>query len=97
MTKKKHRALEALRRLGAEPPPPDPNYRCQHKGSFYVYGQRCDKPPVRLRECWWDNQKRWYCVEHDPARIYHEQRNRKKREEEKRQRWKAMERDRKPS
>jgi hypothetical protein len=49
---------------------------------------------VRLRECWWDNVKRWYCIAHDPVRLEHEARNKKKRAEEKRARWKQMERER---
>lgn len=94
MTKKKHRRLEALRRLGAEPPPPDPNFRCHHQN--WDYRSRCSAPPVRLRECYWDGVKRWYCVNHDPVRLEHEARNRKKREEEeKRARWKQMEKERK--
>lgn len=96
MTKKKHRALEALRRLGGELPPPDPNFRCRGADRYFGIVDRCSKPPVRFRESW-DGTKAWYCIDHDPVRRFHEERNRKKREEEKRRRWKTMERDRKPS
>lgn len=39
--------------------------------------------------------KRWYCVKHDPLRLEHEARNRKKREAEKKSRWQQMDRERK--
>jgi hypothetical protein len=93
VTKKKHRATEALRRLGGTPPEPDPNFRCHHKQ--WDYRHECKTKPVRMRECWWDGAKRWFCVEHDPVRIEHERKNRKKHIEAKRDRWKQMEHERK--
>lgn len=94
-TKKKHRRAEALRRLGGEPPPPDPNFRCHHRDFSYSFVDSCKGAPVRLRECHWDGVKRWYCVKHDPLRLEHEARNRKKREAEKKSRWQQMDRERK--
>lgn len=91
--KKKHRKLEALRRLGATPPEPDPNFRCQHHR--WTHRGECKNPPVRLRECWWDGIKRWFCIEHDPVRLEHEAKNKKRRAELKRERWKRMEHERK--
>lgn len=92
--KKKHRKLEALRRLGAAPPEPDPHFKCQHQRLTYTTSA-CRNPPVRLRECWWDGIKRWFCIQHDPVRLEHEAQNKKKRDAEKRERWKAMEQERK--
>jgi hypothetical protein len=92
MTKKKYRSLEALRRLGAEPPPPDPNFKCHHR---HGYMDTCKATPARMRKDY-SGVLRWYCPAHDPIRIEHESRNRKKREEEKRARWRQMEHERKP-
>jgi len=93
VTKKKHRALEALRRLGAEPPPPDPNFKCHYR--TFGFGDPCKETPARMRK---DHAGvlRWYCPHHDPIRIAHEQRNKKKREAEKKARWQQIERERKP-
>lgn len=88
MTKKNKRELEALWRLGVELKP-DPNYYCHH----HMWGPRCTNKPTKMRE--WYGTKQWYCAAHDPVRLEHERKNRKKREAEKKARWQQMERERK--
>jgi len=82
-----------LRRLGGKVPEPDPNYYCHHRYYALQLRDRCNKPPARMREGW-DGVKRWYCAEHDPVRLDHEAKNRKKRDAEKKARWQQMERER---
>lgn len=90
MTKNKNstRQIEALRRLGVELKP-DPNYYCHHR----TYRDRCNRPPTKMREHYGVMQ--WFCAIHDPVRLYHEAKNRKKRQAEKKARWQQMERERK--
>jgi hypothetical protein len=88
---KKHSraAIEALRRLGVEPPKQP---TCQHRG--FGFRGACPYPVTRLREDW-DGVKRWYCAHHDPIRVDQEHKNRAKRDAEKKERWKRLEAERK--
>lgn len=91
MTKNKNgkRQIEALRRLGVELKP-DPNYYCHHQPWAR---DRCKNPPTKMREHYGVMQ--WFCAMHDPVRLYHEEKNRKKRQAEKKARWQQVERERK--
>ena len=93
MTKNKNgkRQIEALRRLGVELKP-DPNYYCHHR-TYRAWNDRCTNPPTKMRE--WNGAMQWFCAAHDPVRLYHEEKNRKKRQAEKKARWQRMERERK--
>lgn len=86
------RSREVLRRLGHPDPSPPKRPRCAGHPFRWLW-ETCDRPGFRERV---DHQgvARWYCAEHDPNRIIESEKNKKQRKEDKKNRWKQMERDR---